>query len=287
MLAETLPEKWPALLTSAMLGLDRRPLDAPLDNAGLFAQIDTDDSSHTFLLGAAVASLQRRAGQQPTTAPALIPAAPPETRLRCSARAAFYLDETMRRGIRLLTEWLVHVGRRGQRVPHVLLPPLFDMATDWKHLSPGVAQVGGERGRWLAGQNPRWAHIGEVSANEARAFLSSTEPPLKDADAKHAMETTSDTVPYLTLVRLLSAHRIESADLVAALLDHLMPKLDSHASRTTAQTLEQLVIAVTPQLLHALIARLRTLQMSGASGLETPLQTAEFRLAMLKEINRD
>jgi hypothetical protein len=73
----------------------------------------------------------------------------------------------------LLKEWLQLCSARGLRAPAFALPALLDAAGAAKNATGErslAAAVSGERGRWLAAQNPAWSWVlapARVSADEA------------------------------------------------------------------------------------------------------------------------
>jgi hypothetical protein len=85
----------------------------------------------------------------------------------------------------LLKEWLQLCSARGLRAPAFMLPALLDAAGAAKDATgerPLAAAVSGERGRWLAAQNPAWSWV-----------LAPTRIPADEAaSASGVWETGSD-----------------------------------------------------------------------------------------------
>jgi hypothetical protein len=67
----------------------------------------------------------------------------------------------------MLAEWLAAAGAGGWRVPEEVLPDLLELGRGNPTLRAAIGPVLGERGRWLAAQNPDWAYVGAVEAVEA------------------------------------------------------------------------------------------------------------------------
>ncbi|WP_329118403.1 DUF5691 domain-containing protein [Streptomyces sp. NBC_01465] len=148
---------WEELVTSALLGTDRRP--AP---EGVASLLDT----------AALHTVRRRAGL--LAAPAAVPPEPaahdPRPALPAPARrrlAQLLADRSGpsgaggRRGTtpdltELLPQWLAAAGLHGYRAPASLLPALLDAARARTDLRPQALAFAGPRGLWLAGLNPEW-----------------------------------------------------------------------------------------------------------------------------------
>ena len=81
--------------------------------------------------------------------------APEETMPACSAKAAEILGRLLAgQRTEILREALDRLHQAGLRVPHVLLPTALDVQQT--ALRSAVAALLGERGLWLAAQNPDW-----------------------------------------------------------------------------------------------------------------------------------
>ncbi|MET9493196.1 DUF5691 domain-containing protein [Streptomyces sp. NPDC006552] len=145
---------WDALVTTALLGTDRRPSTTP----------------EALLDDAALRTVRRRAALLPAAAaPLPTPAAPdPRPPLPAPARArlATLLTDrpgtgTTRRGaapdlLELLPQWLTTANAYGYAPPPELLPPLLDAARGRTDLRPGALMFAGPRALWLAALNPDW-----------------------------------------------------------------------------------------------------------------------------------
>ncbi|MFF4244083.1 DUF5691 domain-containing protein [Streptomyces sp. NPDC001822] len=153
---------WDDLVTSALLGTDRRPLTAESGRpAGPQALLDL----------AALHTVQRRAALRPAAgaappAPAPVdprPPLPPAARRRLAQLLA---DRSAPSGVgrrgatpdltELIPQWLALAGAHGYRAPAELLPALLDAARARTDLRPRVLAFAGPRGLWLAGLNPEW-----------------------------------------------------------------------------------------------------------------------------------
>jgi len=155
----TKPAPWEELVTSAMLGTDRRP---PAGNGGPTELLDT----------AAVLTVRRRAGLLPAPAaarpdPAPVdprPPLPPAARLRLAQLLADRSAASSAGGRRgtapdlteLIPQWLATANRCGFRAPASLLPQLLDAARSRTDLRSQTLAFAGPRGLWLAGLNPEW-----------------------------------------------------------------------------------------------------------------------------------
>ncbi|MFJ8883139.1 DUF5691 domain-containing protein [Streptomyces sp. NPDC102402] len=165
---------WEDLVTSALLGTDRRPLRAQDGSAlGPAALLDA----------AAVHTVRRRAALLPATGASLPEPAPADPRppLPDAARrriAQLLADRSAppgggRRGTapdltELIPQWLTSAGARGYRAPAELLPALLDAARARTDLRTHVLAFAGPRGLWLAGLNPEWKFALRASTRGAQ-----------------------------------------------------------------------------------------------------------------------
>ncbi|MGW8061904.1 DUF5691 domain-containing protein [Streptomyces ziwulingensis] len=152
---------WADLVTSALLGTDRRtpPGCAPGSHAP------------TALLDAAAAeTVRRRAGLRPARAGRRPEPAPEDCRPPLPAAAARRLMTLLadrpgpaggRRGtapdlMELLPQWLATANARGFAAPPQTLPALLDAARGRTDLRPAALTFAGPRALWLARLNPDW-----------------------------------------------------------------------------------------------------------------------------------
>lgn len=210
---------WEELVTSALLGTDRRPLPAGAGPGPI-----------TLLDEAALHTVRRRAGLRPATAAARPGTAPADPRppLPPAARrrlAQLLADRSAssggggRRGTapdltELIPQWLAAADRRGFRAPASLLPPLLDAARARTDLRPQALAFAGPRGLWLAGLNPEWKFALRGSSG------SSLLPDVTDADAVHRLWEEG---LFAERVALLGAVRAHDPGGALALLDSTWP----------------------------------------------------------------
>jgi hypothetical protein len=153
---------WSDLVATALVGTDRRAVDAGLTSGG--------DPAVAVLEEAATWSVYRRAGRLPVpglAAPAVAPAEsrpvlPPPS----ASRLAGLLDPAdgdVHIRAMMLRALLAAAAERGLRVPPDSLPELLDACRRDRGLWALVAPVGGARLGWLAAQNPYWATLLDAS----------------------------------------------------------------------------------------------------------------------------
>ncbi|MCX4415165.1 DUF5691 domain-containing protein [[Kitasatospora] papulosa] len=165
---------WEDLVSSAVLGTDRRPLRTE-EGAAV--------SPSALLDAAAAHTVRRRAALRPAVGATLPAPAPADLRppLPDAARrrlAQLLADRSAqpgggRRGsapdlTELIPQWLASAGAHGYRAPAELLPALLDAARARTDLRPHVLAFAGPRGLWLASLNPEWRFALRASSRDAR-----------------------------------------------------------------------------------------------------------------------
>lgn len=157
-------DAWEELVTSALLGTDRRPPALLGAAAG--------DAPVALLDAAALHTVRRRAGLRPGPAGAAPEPAPEDTRrplpeparrrlVRLLAGRAAAAPSGGRRGAspdlaELLPQWLAAADEHGYKAPASALPALLDAARARTDLRPQALALAGPRGLWLARLNPEW-----------------------------------------------------------------------------------------------------------------------------------
>lgn len=156
----TWPEYLDKLATTALLGteLSDPPGQPPLPGFEAWThRLAIAGKEGQFLGLAAAAFLYDRAARQAERAPGAKQAAPAET-LPLIGQAAQDRIHAMVSGQHpeILGEFLQRVAENRLRLPPQFLPALFTRAMKENELWPALTQVMGERGHWLAAQNPDW-----------------------------------------------------------------------------------------------------------------------------------
>ena len=202
-----------------------------------------------LLLRAGMRAVYRAAGRRAETGARALGPAPEEALPACSAKAAELLRRLFagRRGD-ILREALERLRLAGLRLPDTLLPTALGLQE--KGLRPFVVAVLGERGYWLAGQNPNWGwavakegleaddqtvwqegvlpqrlealrHVRYLDAEEGRRWVEEVWTAEK-AEARKAMaealETGLSTADEPFLERALHDRSVRVCEAVAALL---------------------------------------------------------------------
>ncbi|MFC9478725.1 DUF5691 domain-containing protein [Streptomyces griseus] len=177
---------WEELVTSALLGTDRRP-PTPRGGPVPAAAVPT-----ALLDAVALHTVRRRAGLLPAVPAARPEPAAPDPRPALPEAARHRLAHLLadraapsgggRRGTapdltELIPQWLVTANRRGFRAPAALLPPLLDAARARTDLRPQALAFAGPRGLWLAALNPDWKFALRGSAS------GTLRPDTEDPDA--------------------------------------------------------------------------------------------------------
>jgi len=165
-------QTWTQLSRLALIGTEQQAptpvsvgepeLDQILAGTGSVEQRE----SYALSSGAGL-TLARRSGYKP----ALTTHAPSPASLETKARPPELAGQFLARMLRgylpqVLPEWLELAGSAGFRVPEELLPELLDQARAKTELRPLAKLVLGQRGAWLAAQNPDWSFAIDVSNAE-------------------------------------------------------------------------------------------------------------------------
>jgi hypothetical protein len=156
--APPLTNPWPALLRVALLGTRQTTEALPNLDLGDFPQADSREQQ--LLLTAGTLALLRKAGFQPLASPLPAPA-PPETQPLLGSAGQALLRQLLGRPqyYPLLRQYLQDMGAHGRVVPPALLPAVLGCVKAQPETASFVAATLGERGRWLASQNPDWQSI--------------------------------------------------------------------------------------------------------------------------------
>ncbi len=163
---------WPDIVKIALLGTERQAADWPAAEGPLgqlLAQLDPSQREASLLSAAAAISLYQRTGSMPTLdAQAPSPPCAAEELPWCSPRAGGHLKALCRgEHAEVLPEWLAAAGARNKLALPETLPALLDLGRDKPELRAAVLPVLGQRGRWLAAQNPGWDYVAGDTDDES------------------------------------------------------------------------------------------------------------------------
>jgi uncharacterized protein DUF5691 len=152
---------WDGLVSSALLGTERRPPHFE----ELPPKIQEQLGEGGLLDAAALATLYKRAGRTPLEGLAPLPAAQGEDR-PLPRPAALRRLSAMLSGFQTtaLGEWLRAADAKGWGVPPEQLPALADYARGRAEYRPLVVKAAGRRASWLADLNPDWRFLHEAVA---------------------------------------------------------------------------------------------------------------------------
>lgn len=172
---------WAALQQSALVGAERLAVpaiftqgmdpSAPASQQALQAALlqPADSKAVQVLRAAAVAAVLERVGWQPgaaqpqrAAAAMAAPVPPPAEESRPAPQGEpllGLLGEVLQGNApELLALALASLDEAGQRLPYTLLVPALHQGRQSVELRQWLTPVLGERGRWLAAQNPQWAY---------------------------------------------------------------------------------------------------------------------------------
>ncbi|MFI6083083.1 DUF5691 domain-containing protein [Streptomyces sp. NPDC051217] len=209
---------WEELVTSALLGTDRRTPPADVMASG-------QDAPVALLDAAALHTLRRRAGLLPARAAARPEPAPEDDRRELPEPARRRLSQLLadrsapagtggRRGTtpdltELLPQWLTAANDHGYRAPAAALPALLDAARGRNDLRPHALAFAGPRGLWLARFNPDWKFA--LRGASGGAVL----PGVQDSESVRQLWEQG---LFAERVALLAAVRTQDANAARALL---------------------------------------------------------------------
>ncbi|HET6856425.1 MAG TPA: DUF5691 domain-containing protein [Streptomyces sp.] len=157
---------WEEIVTSALLGTDRRALPAGLTPPGKDAPVALLDAAAQLTVRRRAGLLPARAGARPEPAPhdprPLLPTAARRRLAQLLAgRSTSPTNAGGRRGTapdltELLPQWLAAANGHRYQAPPELLPALLDAARARSDLRPQALSFAGPRGLWLARLNADW-----------------------------------------------------------------------------------------------------------------------------------
>ncbi len=153
---------WETLTAVALLGTDRQgTIPAIVEDAltPLLAQIDTTDTEGWILSAAGLLSAYQQAGQllpkQERPCPEPCPSDPSVfASERCFPFFKMILGDEFKQA---LPEFLTLLSQNGQCAPPQYLPQLLDWGRTHREVNLVMAVLG-QRGEWLARQNPDWSY---------------------------------------------------------------------------------------------------------------------------------
>jgi hypothetical protein len=235
------------------------------DGEGLefLASIDPHDPEQWLLLASAYACTYRRAGQvPPVIAPAqTISAAPIESKRRCTPQVASRLADLLQQAKTkelFLVEFLTILAGKERLVPPALLPDLFTWAKRNKQRRALLLPVVGERGKWLAAQNPEWKNSLQV---ESAGSVEETADAMGFDAEQAVLDALKVSIKENFLSKALSflpgQSRSRETKLIQAIMDKLLA--DSKAGRTyySEQGLVKMAQVMPPAILPELAKRMR------------------------------
>ena len=251
-LGEGAAAEWAGLVTTAIVGTDRRPAPPPAPGWDTWSR--ATDPAVALLDRALAVVLARRAGACPTPAVGqALAVAPADQRPPCPQPCA----HRMRRLLAgehdaLLAEWFQLCGQLGAQLPAELLPALLLRGRRNPELDVAVRHLAGARAAWLAGEVPE---LGIPVTGPPAAAPPALVPPAPLADSGAAVTA---------VVQLFRDHA---------------------ATWAAAPQLRAVVVALHPSWLPALIGELSRLPFVTTTERTRAelLSLAEVRMAMVQE----
>jgi hypothetical protein len=145
--------EWAAVVTTAVLGTERRPVPPPPDE--LVPWSTADDQAVALLDRAAALVAARRAGIRPLAPTPVLTPPDPDAHSPCPAAAATLLRSWLRGGrAELVTEWLERLVAGGHRLPAEHAPRLLRRAQGDPRAHRLAWAAAGPLAGWLAAALP-------------------------------------------------------------------------------------------------------------------------------------
>ncbi|HEX6033797.1 MAG TPA: DUF5691 domain-containing protein [Anaerolineales bacterium] len=191
---------WNSLVKAALLGTSNgfTPPAVPDSVQDALNLIPTDDHETALFSTAAIIGVAQIAGAIPNQLEETVHASSAESLKLISEEAALFMKRILEgehEGV--LPEFLSLTALHNRIVPPETLPALLGLG---KHtLRNLVLPVIGERGKWLAGQNPAWSYaLGQEDGDESWDTATRAErvrllERLREGDARHAIELVQST----------------------------------------------------------------------------------------------
>jgi hypothetical protein len=258
--------QWNELLATALLGTEQRQralLSGEAEGLEFLASIEASDPEQWLLLASAYACTYRRAGQIPPeiARTQTVPAASAESKQRCSMQVANRLVDLLQQAeIKelFLVESLTILTGKGRLVPPALLPDLFEWAKRNKQRRALLVLVVGERGKWLAMQNPEWKNVLQV---EDKGLVEEAAGSIHLPGEQAVIEALELSVKENFLSKALSflpgQGGSREARLVQAIMDKLLADRKDRRVFHSEQGLVKMASVMPPAILPQLIGRMR------------------------------
>ena len=173
--------KFAELTRIALLGTERQGVPIPRPGTALGrlqSRVDMTRRESALLTLAALTAWHERVGRLPARDRAPLPQpCPPEQQSPVSSLAHSLLLRLLEGEFaELLPEWLELAAAAGQIATPEALPTMLNLGDSQPDLREAVLPVIGERGRWLAGQNPDWAWVVGAADNDESVWHTGERP---------------------------------------------------------------------------------------------------------------
>jgi hypothetical protein len=197
--------KFAELTQVALLGTERQAVSAAASNSALGqlqSQIDVNQRERALLSMAALSGIHEQTGSLPAIDHAPLPVvASPEQQPRVSEHAGSLLLRLISgECIDLLPEWLALAATAKTIAPPEALPALLSQGVSKPEFKEAILPVLGERGCWLAGQNPEWSWVLGAASDDESLWQTGDRPirlpfleRLRKSNPSRARELLSQT----------------------------------------------------------------------------------------------
>ena len=218
------------LTTAALLGTARAtPAFDSLHTADA-ADATIGTAEHRLLAAAALESVFLTGGTLPTPYPRP-GVAPDDTRPELPPAATERLLGLLTVGSDLLDEWFYAAKRF--KAPGELIVDLLDKAATNSAHRMALTALAGQRGQWVAAQNPRWAPLVDPDLGDDDVWLHGTP-----ARRRSWFQNLRGADPAAASARLAEVWTSENAATRLALIEALSPGLGSHDEQLLERALD-------------------------------------------------
>ena len=176
---------WQRLVGTALEGTARQSPEQPADKTLLYdvlSQLDWQNPEAALLKTAGIYSVYQLAGKQKRKQPAdtqtenpEITTAQPDTQVCCSTHISAHLRVGLEQYPQAVEELLNLIADLNQRVSAPLLPAILRYGEKYAYSQPSVEAVLGNRGRWLAAQNPDWQYVRQAESTTSPDTVSESD----------------------------------------------------------------------------------------------------------------
>jgi hypothetical protein len=212
---------------------------------------------------------------------------PPETLPPCRPQTMLILKGAFSAHLRtrqLILEGLTHLALKQKRIPHPFLPRLFELVAIYQRDARWVhacASVMGERGHWLAAQQPKWDFL-----LRAEAHVPQPPAPLNEAQTDYILSIIKKTTTLTAPDVIAEIGRFEGI-WSHALMTQFVNRLTQHVKQfgqARIGGLTDLVFLFPPESLNDAMSTLMKIDAIQHAALQDFIEMLTLRIYLLREL---